>query len=117
MAETITFEQARAVIRRRVEIREERFVEKLETTVFSNPASPYFRLFKSAGCEPEDVRRLVRREGIESALEELRRAGIFVSWEEFKGWKPVCRGSQTFAVRARDFDNPVVREHFSVTSG
>ena len=117
MAETITFEQARAVIRRRVEIREERFVEKLETTVFSNPASPYFRLFKSAGCEPEDVRRLVRREGIESALEELRRAGIFVSWEEFKGWKPVCRGSQTFAVRARDFDNPVVREHFSATSG
>ncbi len=33
------------------------------------------------------------------------------------GWKPVCRGSQTFAVRERDFDNPVVREHYTATSG
>ncbi len=117
MAEKITFEEARETIKQRMEIREERFLEKLETAVFSRPMSPYFRLLKSAGCEPEDVRRLVRGEGIESALEKLRREGVFVSWEEFKGWNPIRRGSQTFAVRDRDFDNPVVREHFSATSG
>ena len=117
MAEKITFEQARKTIRRRMEIREDRFLEKLETAVFSCPASPYFQLFEWAGCEQGDVRRLVCREGIESTLDQLRRAGVFVTWEEFKGWKPVCRGRQTFSVRERDFDNPVVREHYTATSG
>ncbi len=87
MAEKITFEQARDTIRRRMEIREERFLEKLETAVFSCPSSPYFQLLEAAGCEPGDVRRLVRREEIESTLDHLRRAGVFVTWEEFKGWK------------------------------
>ncbi len=117
VAEKITFEQAREAIRRRLKVREERFLEKLETAVFSCPSSPYFRLFEAAGCEPGDVRRLVRREGVESTLDRLRRAGVFVTWEEFKGWKPIYRGSQTFQVRAKDFDNPVVREHFTATSG
>ena len=100
-----------------METREERFLANLETAVFSCPASPYLQLLEAAGCEPGDVRRLVRREGIESTLDHLRRAGVFVTWEEFKGWKPLCRGSQTFAVRERDFDNPVVREHYTATSG
>ena len=117
MADTITFEQARATIRRRLETREERFLEKLETAVFSRPSSPYFRLLEGAGCRREDVRRMVRKEGIESTLDQLRRAGVFVTWEEFKGWSPIRRGSQTFPVRAEDFDNPVIREHYAATSG
>ncbi len=117
LSEKITFEQAGGTIKSRIENREERFLGKLEAAVFSCPSSPYFQLFKAAGCGPGDVRRMVRSEGLESALVRLRRAGVFVTWEEFKGWKPVCRGSQTLSVRERDFDNPVVREHYTATSG
>ncbi len=117
LAEKITFEQARETIRRRMETREERFLKKLEKAVFSRPASPYFRLLEWAGCNREDIRGMVHREGIEATLDELRRAGVFVTWEEFKGWNPVRRGSLTFPVREGDFDNPVIREHYTATSG
>jgi hypothetical protein len=117
LAQTITFEQARETIGRAMRSREQRFLSKLEATVFSCPKSPYFQLLQSAGCDPGDVRRLVREEGIEGTLDRLRQAGVFVIWEEFKGRKSICRGSRTFAALEKDFDNPVVREHYTSSSG
>jgi hypothetical protein len=40
-----------------------------------------------------------------------------VTFEEFKGLAPAVRGSQTFAFRAVDFDNPLITPHVPSTTG
>jgi hypothetical protein len=117
LKETISVESAREAIRGAVEKREQNFLEKLGRSVFSNPKSPYLRLFKEAGCEFGDVRTLVSQEGVESTLLKLRDAGIYVTWEEFKGRSPCRRGSATFQFHEGEFDNPIRRGHYTVTSG
>src|SRR5262249_40557940 len=82
-----------------------------------NPRSPYRKLLAAAGCEMGDVERLVETEGLEGALRTLERAGVFVHYGEFKGRTPAVRGSQTFHFRSEDFNNPLVTEQFSTTSG
>jgi hypothetical protein len=85
--------------------------------VFNNPRSPYLQLFRAAGCELGDVEALVAREGVEGALQALVADGIYVLFDEFKGRKPAVRGSQTFAFRDKDFDNPLITPHYEVRSG
>ncbi len=104
-------------VRARLRDREGILIEVLRRAVFGRPRSPYTMLLRAAGCEPGDVERLVRAEGVEGALETLRRAGVYVSFEEFKGLKPAVRGSQQFAFRPRDFDNPLLTRHVTMTSG
>jgi hypothetical protein len=113
----VTAEAAVARIREDMRRRDERFLLKVERAVFANPSSPYLELFRAAGCTLDDLRALVARDGIEGALHALYTAGVYVTFEEFKGRRPIVRGSQTFSVRADDFDNPVVVPHFQATSG
>jgi hypothetical protein len=112
-----TVPHALETARARLRDRERLLLESLARTVFGRPQSPYSRLLRAAGCEPGDVERLVRAEGVEGALETLRRAGVYVSFEEFKGLVPAVRGSQRFPFTPRDFDNPLLTPHLSVTSG
>jgi hypothetical protein len=104
-------------VRARVRDRERRLLATLERTVFGRPRSPYASLLRAAGCEPGDVERLVLAEGVDGALQTLRHAGVYVSFEEFKGLVPAVRGSQRFEFRPEDFDNPLVTPHLSLTSG
>lgn len=115
--EPITLEQARAAIRSRVACREETFLHFVERAVFARPRSPYRWLLRAARCEPGDLRALVRREGLEAALERLRHAGVYVSFEEFKARRPIIRGGDVLPVHERDFDNPLVRPHYATRSG
>jgi hypothetical protein len=115
--ETITIEEASRSIREGVRRRRERFLVKLEATVYANPRSPYRKLLAAAGCDPGDVKRLVETEDLEGALKTLARAGVYVSYEEFKCRIPTVRGSQTFHFRIDDFNNPLLTEHFSTTTG
>ena len=85
--------------------------------MFSYPRSPYLYLFRGAGCEFGDVRKLVSEEGLDGALVKLRDAGIYVTWEEFKGRTPCRRGSTTLQFQEHEFDNPINRGHYQVTSG
>lgn len=117
LRETITIEEASRVILEGVGRRRERFLLKLEAAVCASPRSPYRKLLAAAGCELGDVKRLVETEGLEGALKALARAGVYVSYEEFKCRKPAVRGSQTFHFRIDDFDNPLLTEHFSTTTG
>jgi acyl-CoA synthetase (AMP-forming)/AMP-acid ligase II len=112
-----TVPRALETVRRRLRDREHLLLRVLERTVFGRPRSPYSVLLRSAGCEPGDVERLVHAEGVEGALETLRRAGVYVSFEEFKGLAPAVRGSQRFEFRPRDFDNPLLTPYLSLTSG
>jgi hypothetical protein len=55
---------------------------------------------KHAGCEPGDLERLVRSEGLEDALHDLYRRGVYLTLDELKGRKPVVRGSLCTLVEA-----------------
>lgn len=113
----LTPDQARARVRRDFETRERRFLAFVDRAVYCQERSPYRRLLRHAGCEPGDLRRLVRREGIEGALCRLADAGVYVTFDEFKGRQPVVRGSTRFTVSDRDFDNPIAPYHFPTLTG
>jgi phenylacetate-coenzyme A ligase PaaK-like adenylate-forming protein len=93
------------------------FLHTLEKAVFSYPRSPYLKLFQHAGCNFEDVRDLVTRIGLEKALHSLLEAGIYVTFEEFKGKQPVRRGSKIFTFHDADFNNPLITRHYESSSG
>ena len=54
---------------------------------------------------------------MEGALRELRARDVYVTYEEFKGRKPIVRGSFTLAVEAADFDNPFARRDLTARTG
>ena len=117
LRDSLTLAQAEAAIHRGMEVREAALLRLLERAVFAHAGSPYRQLFRAAGCEPGDVQRLVEQEGVEGSLQRLLTAGIYVSYEEFKGRAPAVRGSQTFTFRTTDFDNPLVTPHLFSGSG
>lgn len=115
--ELLTVEAAREAVLQRMATRDQALLALLAQAVYANPRSPYRALMRAAGCELGDVRNLVAREGVEGALQHLRRAGVYVRFEEFKGLEPAVRGGQTFQFRPGDFDNPLVRPSIPSASG
>ncbi len=113
----MTLEDARETIRRRLDSREENFLQLVERSVYGHSPSPYLPLLRSARCELGDLRAMVRSRGLETTLSELRSAGVYVSFEEFKGRAPIVRGDMVRPVSTRDFDNPLVRSHYRAQSG
>jgi hypothetical protein len=98
--------------------RERRLLANVEHLIYRNPRSPYLALLRHAGCELEDFRALVAREGLDGALAELADRGVYVTYDELKGQRPIVRGSSTFSFRPTDFDNPLLRPQFiQYTSG
>ncbi len=86
--------------------RETNFLIMVERGIFGYPRSPYRPLLKVAGCELGDLQAMVRTKGLETILRVLCEAGVYVSFEEFKGRTPIVRDGQVIPVRAQDFDNP-----------
>jgi hypothetical protein len=117
MRHTLTLEQAEKSVRERMEHREENFLRIVEKSVFGNPSSPYLPLLKTAGCALGDLRDAVRRNGLEPALSDLRREGVYVTFEEFKGRRPIVRSGKTIEVTARNFDNPFARRELTAETG
>ena len=98
--------------------REARFTSMLDDLVWSVPSSPYLPLLARAGVERGDVDDLLRREGLDGTLQQLRDAGVYVSYDEWLGRRPARRGSATFELRPGDFANPrTPPDHLSSTSG
>jgi len=114
---TLTSESARDVIQRCQEAREENFLRLVERGIFSYPKSPYLPLFAMADCSFEDLRDSVSRNGLDPTLLALRRSGVYVSFDEFKGRVPIVREGRTFYVEAHDFDNPYLAADYYVESG
>lgn len=111
-----TLAQARTAIAQRLASREEDFLRFVERGLLAAPRSPYPALLRRAGCESGDVRKLVRDRGIEGALCALREAGVYFSYEEFKGRTPVVRNGRELPLRPSDFDNPFLSHWFSGTT-
>ncbi len=110
-------EQARTILQQQLRDRAGRFLDVARETIFAYPRSPYRALLHEAGCTFDDLRQLVIREGLEGALSALAAAGVYVTFDEFKGRKPAVRGSRRLHFTDADFDSPRVAPHFEATSG
>jgi hypothetical protein len=117
LSHRLSYDEAAAIVRERMERREENFLRMLERAIFGYPRSPYLQLLKLAGCELGDIRLMVRDQGLEYTLRTLREEGVYVSFEEFKGRAPIARHGKVLAVRASDFDNPYLSRHYYTQSG
>jgi hypothetical protein len=114
---TLTLDEAQTIVHERMAHREENFLQIAERSIYGYARSPYLPLLRMAGCELGDLRALVSQKGLEGALRQLREAGVYITFEEFKGRKPIERNGQTMAVTARDFDNPITRRDFTLQTG
>jgi hypothetical protein len=92
-------------LRRRLETREAALLA-LARRIYRQAENPYRALLRSAGCEFGDLERLVARDGVEGALEQLLRNGVYLTVDEFKGRRPVARGSTSFRVDPASLRNP-----------
>ena len=113
----MTVPEARSIIDNRLASREASFLGSMQRSVYANPRSPYRALLETAGCTLEDLRELVKNEGVEGTLQRLRSEGVYVSFEEFKGLTPIVRGSLTLNPLPADFDNPAGNRYYSTTTG
>jgi len=114
---TISLEEARAIVRERLAEREANFLHLVERGVFGYSRSPYLALLKLAGCEMGDIRTMVRNRGLEDTLRALREVGVYVTFEEFKGRKPIVRDGHVIPVQAGDFDNPYLHRYLLGETG
>ncbi len=117
LRQTITLGQAREAIARRLAAREEALLRIAERGFFGHPQSPYAGLLERAGCQYADFRALVRRQGIDGALRALRDAGVYFTFEEFKGRQPIVRGGHELVVRQEQFNNPYLSHYYGATTG
>ena len=118
LRQPLAVENARQTIRDRLATREPRFLRYVERAIFRQPDSPYRRLLNHVGCELGDLRDMVRQDGIEGALTILSAGGVYVTFDEFKGRRPIVRGSLRFSPSPNDFDQPGLPCHFAIpTSG
>lgn len=113
----MSLDEALRRVARIFETREETFLDLMERAVFGYARSPYLPLLEAAGCELGDVRDLVSSVGIEATLRRLRGAGVYVSFEEFKGRCPIVRDGLTVEPDPADFDNPLERDVLRSTTG
>ena len=112
----LSLAEAEAAVRRRIAERENNFLRIVEKAIFGYPESPYRPLLQMAGCEMEDIRSMVRNNGLETALRELRGAGVYITFEEFKGRKPLVRNGKEFHIKPRQFNNPYLSRFYAGTT-
>lgn len=110
-------DEATAILRHRLERREERFISFVNQTVYAQPDNPYRALFRAAGCEAGDLDTLVRAEGLDTALHRLYRAGVYLTVDEFKGRVPAVRGGIVVEVDPERLYNPLMSAYLAVRSG
>ncbi|MCX6545214.1 MAG: hypothetical protein NTV05_12500 [Acidobacteria bacterium] len=115
---TLTVEEALATVRRRLAEREQNFLRLVRKGIFGYARSPYRQLLEAASCQMGDIERLVRSDGLEGTLRALRDAGVFVTFEEFKGRTPIVRNGRVINAGAHDFRNPYLSAAYAAeTSG
>lgn len=114
---SLTLDEAKRIVRQRMERREECFLRIAERSIYGYPPSPYLALLEMAGCELGDLQEMVKHKGLDDTLRALREAGVFVTFEEFKGRKPIVRHGREIVVTPRDFDNPFARRDFAYETG
>jgi hypothetical protein len=93
------------------------FLELVRRGIYGHPDSPYLALLRNAGISYEDCVELVGAHGIEGTLERLYDAGVHVTLDEFKGRRPIRRGSSNIPTDRLGFDNPLLTKHYEARTG
>jgi hypothetical protein len=106
VSDRVTRDRAHEEIRHRLDTRGERFLALARARIYGKPQHPYLRLLQAAGCDYADLETLVRRKGIDGALERLAGNGVYLTSDEFKGKRDIVRGRLTFRVTPADFERP-----------
>ena len=109
--------EARASLARRLQRRQEAFLEKVRLDIYGQPDSPYALLLRHAGCEYGDIESSVRQEGLEGTLRRLFQAGVYLTVDEFKSRKVAGRGSNEVVVRPEMLQAPRASYHVPARSG
>lgn len=117
LRQSIDLREAEATLRRRVAEREESFLRLARRGIFDHRESPYRALLQNAGCEYGDLETLVRSDGLDEALRKLRAAGVWVTFEQFKGRQPLERDGLSLRFDPHDFDNPFSSPVYQAESG
>jgi hypothetical protein len=107
--------QARELVQHRLANRNQLFLDVCKRTIRAN--SVYARLFNLAGCTIEDIKHLVEKEGLEGALQTIYKQGVYLTGDEFKGLRPVVRGSTRFHIRPEQLRNPDAANHIPALTG
>jgi hypothetical protein len=117
IARPCTPETARALIRRRLAMRQQLFLATMRECIWRHPHSPYRRLMEAAGWSLDRVIAHLRHHGTDGTLEALRDDGVYLTHDEFKGRVPIERHGLRLEVTEDDFDNPAVRPAFEIRTG
>ena len=59
----------------------------------------------------------MRSKGLEPTLRALPDAGVYITFEEFRGRAPIVRGGREIRVDPTAFDTPLLRQYYTATSG
>ncbi len=117
LRDTITPDEARQAVVGRLDRRQETLIRMAQRGFFGLPTSPYRELFEMAGCELADFVALVKDRGVEGAMRALREAGVYLSYEEFKGRQPIVRNGREIQISPGQFDNPYLSHYYRTQTG
>ncbi|HEX8207562.1 MAG TPA: hypothetical protein VF587_15980 [Solirubrobacteraceae bacterium] len=117
LRDRLDLREARAMIQRGLQTREQELLHTLKHGVYGQPDSPYLALLRHAGAEYEDVARAVIDKGVEPALAQLYDAGVRITLDELKTRVPITRPGLELHVNADAFTNPLIRADLHLTSG
>ncbi len=113
-----TKSSALSAMQTRLRNRDQTFLQIARQSIYSHQRGPYARLLRHAGLKLADLEELVNKEQLEGALKILFENGIFLTVDEFKGRRPVVRGSLSMQVNPDLLRNPNSRFHVpALTSG
>jgi hypothetical protein len=116
LSDRVGLERGYDEVRRRLETRGDRFLALARAQIYGKPDNPYRRLLENAGCDYADLETLVRRSGLDAALERLAADGVYLTSDEFKGKCKVVRGRLSLRVTPADFERPHTPSGFSMES-
>jgi hypothetical protein len=65
----------------------------MRQAIYQRPENPYRTLLDHAGFEYGDIEKLVSKKDVEGTLHALFEQGVYLTVDEFKGRRPLIRGS------------------------
>ena len=111
-------QRARAILQSRLARRPQLFLEMVATAIWPFPDHPYRRLTDGAGWSLTSLRESVERRGVDDTLRALLDDGVSLTYDEFKGRRPLVRCGVEMECTEGDFNNrTVAASYVERTSG
>jgi hypothetical protein len=80
----LTFNNAKDTVKDRLMRREDSFLTIARNLIYQRRENPYWTLLYLTGCEYGDLEELVKKDGVEGALQVLFHRGVYLTVDEFK---------------------------------